>query len=141
MPQNLYIISLIISCLALLISVLTFWFTLFRKGRLLMTQPTIIFLGPDGKAFESNNNKIYIRTLLYSTAKRGHVVESLHILTVNINISDSQALKLEEPNSGIFFDWSPDQQNYHSHIDTKPIVESELEKLIELMNNTKNNVP
>ncbi|MDX6383145.1 MAG: hypothetical protein QOK48_718 [Blastocatellia bacterium] len=44
-----------------------------------MTQPTVVFFGPDGSRFDSNKNKVYLRTLLYSTAKRGPVLESLHV--------------------------------------------------------------
>ena len=68
-----------ISCLALIISGVTAWLTFFRKGKLVMTQPTTIFFGPDGVRFDSNKNKIYLRTLLYSTAKRGQVLESFHV--------------------------------------------------------------
>lgn len=71
--------SFVISCVALSISGITAWLTFFRKGKLVMTQPTVIFLGPDGVRFDSNKNKIYLRTLLYSTAKRGQVLESLHV--------------------------------------------------------------
>lgn len=46
-----------------------------------MTQPTVVFFGPDGSRFDSDKNKIYLRTLLYSTAKRGQVLESLHVST------------------------------------------------------------
>ncbi len=183
-----------ISCLALFISGITAWVTFFRKGKLLMTQPTVVFLGPDGSRFESGKNKIYLRTLLYSTAKRGQVLESLHVslrrneskqnfniwvygdknnlkrgsglfvaqegvtfdhhfllpedgvnfeflagvyklvvyaklvgegepkelMAINFVISESQALRLSEPNTGIYYDWGPDQQSYHSHIDTRP---------------------
>jgi hypothetical protein len=56
-----------ISCLALLISGITAWLTFFRKGKLVMTQPTVVFFGPDGSRFDSDKNKIYLRTLLYST--------------------------------------------------------------------------
>src|SRR5437588_12626809 len=62
-----------ISCLALLVSGITAWLTFFRKGELVMTQPTVVFFGPDGSRFDSDKNKIYLRTLLYSTAKRGQV--------------------------------------------------------------------
>ena len=79
MPQELYVISLAVSCLALIVSGVTAWLTLFRKGKLIITQPTVIFFGPDGSHFESQKNKIYLRTLLYSTAKRGQVIESLHV--------------------------------------------------------------
>ncbi len=44
-----------------------------------MTQPTVIFFGPDGVRFDGANNKIYLRTLLYSTAKKGQVLESLYV--------------------------------------------------------------
>src|SRR6266576_890906 len=68
-----------ISCLALLVSGITAWLTFFRKGQLVMTQPTVVFFGPDGSRFDTDKNKIYLRTLLYSTAKRGQVLESLHV--------------------------------------------------------------
>jgi hypothetical protein len=71
--------SLVISLLALGVSGITAWLTLFRKGRLVMTQPTTVFLGPDGEFFDRSKNKVYLRTLLYSTAKRGFVLESLYL--------------------------------------------------------------
>ena len=203
--------SFLISCIALLISGVTAWLTFFRRGKLVMTQPTIIFFGPDGSKFDSSKNKIYLRTLLYSTAKRGQVIESLHVALhrneskqnfniwvygekgnlkrgsgifvpqegvtfdhhfllpqdganfdflsgtyqlsvfaklvgrktshelakVNLAISDSQAAQLAEPNTGIFFDWGPDQQSYHSHIDKRSANEPEIEQLIEFMANKK----
>jgi hypothetical protein len=42
-----------------------------------MTQPTTVFFGPDGTQHEGKN-KIYLRTLLYCTAQRGQVIESLY---------------------------------------------------------------
>ncbi len=196
-----------ISCLALSVSGITAWLTFFRKGKLLMTQPNVVFFGPDGSRFNSDKNKIYLRTLLYSTAKRGHVVESLHVslqrneskqnfniwvygekanlrrgsglfvaqegvtfdhhfllpedganfsflsgtyrlvvfaklvgkgtpkelMTIALTISESQASQLTEPNTGIYFDWGPDQQAYHSHIDKKPELEISTEDLLELV--------
>ena len=72
--------SFAISCLALVVSGATAWLTFFRKGQLLMTQPTVVFFGPDGSKFENQKkNKIYLRCLLYSTAKRGQVLESFHV--------------------------------------------------------------
>jgi len=200
-------LSFVISCLALLISGVTAWLTFFRKGKLMMTQPTIVFFGTDGPKFSSNKNKVYLRTLLYSTAKRGQVLESLHIAlyrneskqnfniwvygdkgdlkrgsglfipqagitfdhhfllpedganfpflsgsykliviaklvgskmcreltTINLAISDAQANRLAEPNTGIYFDWGPDQQSYHSHIDNKNENETNIEQLIEML--------
>jgi hypothetical protein len=37
-----------------------------------------------------------------------------------IQISDAQAFQLQNENAGIYFDWGPDQQSYHAHIDSKP---------------------
>ncbi len=186
-------LSLAISILALTISGITAWLTFFRKGQLLMTQPTVIFFGPDGSKYDQEKNKIYLRTLLYSSAKRGQVIESMHIslgrnetkqnfniwvygengnlmrgsglfvpqegiafnhhfllpadganfqfragsyklvvfatlvnsqssielTSINLQITEYQASLLSTPNTGIYFDWGPDQQNYHSHTETK----------------------
>ena len=72
-------ISIGISLLALSVSGATAWFTLFKKGKLLMTQPTSVFFGPDGGFFESTSNKVYLRTLLYSSSRKGQVIESMHV--------------------------------------------------------------
>jgi len=42
-----------------------------------MTQPTTIYFGAD--ASDSLSPKIYLRTLLYSTAKRGQIIESMFV--------------------------------------------------------------
>jgi hypothetical protein len=187
--------SFLISTLALAISGITAWLTFFRKGKLMMTQPTVAYLGPDG-SHRDGKNKIYLRTLLYSTAKRGQVLESLHVavqrseskqnfsvwvyghkddlrrgsglfvpqdgvtfdhhflqpadgtnfaflagnyrltvfaklvgaaaprelMTLSLMISDAHAGALAKPNTGIYFDWGPDLQNYHAHIEGQPII-------------------
>lgn len=68
-------LSIAISVLALAVSGLTAWLTLFRRGTVRMTQPTVIFFGPDSP----QSPKVYLRTLLFSTSKRGRVIESLHV--------------------------------------------------------------
>lgn len=73
------VIAIIISFLALAVSATTAWFTLFRKGTLRMTRPTVIFFGPDGPPGKVGGLKIFLRTLLYSTAKRPHIVEGMYI--------------------------------------------------------------
>lgn len=209
MPQELYITSLVFSCLALIVSGVTAWLTLFRKGALVMTRPAVVFFGPDGSSFDSPKNKIYLRTLLYSTAKRGHVIESLHasvqrneskqnfniwvygekgslkrgsglfvpqegvtadhhfllpedganfeflagkyqvivyaklvgrsqpaeLSRLDLEINAVQAAALTEQNTGLYHDWGPDQQTYHSHIDKKPVSEPSMEHLLGLMAN------
>jgi hypothetical protein len=72
-------LSFVISCLALIVAGITAWLTFFRRGRLVMTQPTTVFFGLDGKNFDKDKCKVYLRTLLYCTAKRGYVLESLFI--------------------------------------------------------------
>lgn len=67
--------SIIFSALALIISALTAYLTLLRKGTVRMTQPTQVYFGPDVPGLQ----KVYFRALLYSTAKRGQIVESMHV--------------------------------------------------------------
>ena len=100
------VLSIIVAVLSLAVSSLTAWLTLLRKGHILMTQPTVIYFGPDGgfhatavvepvprlarKEPASNNQtitierrtapiKVYLRTLLYSTGKKGHVIENMFV--------------------------------------------------------------
>src|SRR5271169_3559963 len=74
-------LSITISALALGVPSVTAWLTLFRRGTVKMTQPTVIYFGPD--APRSRNvpppPKVYLRTLLFSTSKRGRVIESMHV--------------------------------------------------------------
>jgi len=70
-------ISLIISIVALTISGATFWYARLKKGIVKMTRPTVIFFGPDGGG--EQRNKVFIRTLLYSTSDRGHNIQTMFI--------------------------------------------------------------
>jgi hypothetical protein len=74
-------LSLTISALALAVSFVTAWLTLFRRGTVKMTQPTVIYFGPDAPRPHDNSPlpKVYLRTLLFSTSKRGRVIESMHV--------------------------------------------------------------
>src|SRR5579863_3734317 len=73
-------ISAAVSTLALAVSSITAWLTLFRRGTIKMTQPTVIFFGPDsGRPNESPEPKIYLRALLFATSKRGRVIESMYV--------------------------------------------------------------
>ena len=70
--------STTISVLALSISAVTAWLTLFRRGTVRMTQPTVIFFGPDsGRTNEAPLPKVFLRSLLFVTSKRGRVIESM----------------------------------------------------------------
>ena len=86
-------ISLVVSVLALGVSGLTAWFTLLRRGKIKMTRPTVIFFGPDGSSNSTSPKwKVFLRTLLYATSKRGRIIESMYVrvrrgeATQNFNI-------------------------------------------------------
>ncbi len=69
--------TIAISILALIISGVTLWLSQLRRGKLKMTHPKVVFFGPDGS--EGDISKVFLRTLLYSTGKRGIVLEHLFI--------------------------------------------------------------
>jgi hypothetical protein len=68
--------ALIFSGLALAVSITTAWLTLFRRGNLRMTRPALVGFLFDPPAGEP---KVFFRTLLFATGKRGHIVESLYL--------------------------------------------------------------
>jgi hypothetical protein len=55
------------------------------------------------------------------------------LMAIDLAVSESQALRLSEPNTGLYHDWGPDQQSYHSHIEKKPEPERSMEKLLEFL--------
>lgn len=74
-PLTFSSLSFAISLVAVAISALTLWWTSFRRGAIKMTQPAAIFFGPD----ENGSPKVYLRSLLYSTAKRGQLIEHMYV--------------------------------------------------------------
>lgn len=58
---------------------MTAWLTLLRRGTVRMTKPTIVYFGPDGASRKAGpaKPKIFLRSLVYSTGKRGHIIESM----------------------------------------------------------------
>lgn len=185
-----------ISGIALIVSIVNAWLTLLRTGDLRMTQPTVVFFGPDGGRGDGEKPrlKVFLRTLLYSTSRRGQTVESMHVslqraeskqnfsiwvygddhlargsgihvgldgvacnhhfllpedgadfkllpgrYTVRVfakrvldreprqlaelalSISESQAKELDNDNAGIYFDWGPDQEAYHAHVEIRKL--------------------
>src|SRR5581483_3786074 len=74
-------ISVTVSALALAVSTTTAWLTLFRRGTVKMTPPTVIFFGPDisRSRSEAPSPKVYLRTLLFATSKRGRIIQSMHV--------------------------------------------------------------
>jgi hypothetical protein len=77
------IYSLIIACLAFIISAITFWLTRISKGELKMTKPSVIcFLGKNG----ADAPKVMIRTLLYATSERGQYIQNMFVKLSNEKI-------------------------------------------------------
>lgn len=109
-------ISIIISSTALVISGLTFWFTRLQRGLVKMTRPTIIFFGPDGGG--EKHNKVFIRTLLYSTSERGQYIQNMFIRlhrgesiqNFNVWVYDDKGL---HRGSGLFINKSGISCNHH----------------------------
>ncbi len=72
-------ISPLISAVALVISLFTLWFTSLRRGAVRSTHPSFIAIRYDFIAGKAPQAKIFFRALLYSTSKRGQVIESLSL--------------------------------------------------------------
>jgi hypothetical protein len=72
-------ISTGISLLALSVSGITTWLMMFKPGKLLMTRPTFIYFGPDGNSSNNSMSKVELQTLLYSSSRKGQVVESIYV--------------------------------------------------------------
>jgi len=72
-------ISSIISIIALVVSLLTAWLTIFRRGSVRCTQPSFIAFRYDFLNKPFALAKIFLRILLFSTGKRGWVVENLFL--------------------------------------------------------------
>lgn len=72
-------ISPIVSVVALVVSVFTAWFTIFRRGTIRSTHPSFVAFRYDFVEKKVPQAKIFLRALLFSTGKRGHVIESLFL--------------------------------------------------------------
>lgn len=66
-----------IAVLSLVVSGTTAWLTLFRRGQVKMTRPTIVAF-----TFEGPTPKVFLRFLLHSTAQRGNVIESMYVVVL-----------------------------------------------------------
>jgi hypothetical protein len=73
---TLSVVSILIASLSLLLSAATLWLTLLRRGTVRMTKPTFIAFF---EAHRVDGPKIFLRALLYSTAKRGQILESMFV--------------------------------------------------------------
>lgn len=69
--------GIILSVLSFVVSALTFWLNWGRRGRLAMTKPNVVFFGFDTEPLP--RAKVFLRTLLYSTAAQGQVIEAMYV--------------------------------------------------------------
>jgi len=67
------IITISISVASLALSGFALWLVQFNRGRLKMTQPTLLCLK---REHPSMRPKIFLRTLLYTTGPKGRVIET-----------------------------------------------------------------
>jgi len=72
-------ISPLVSVIALVVSLFTAWFTIFRRGDVRSTHPSFVSFSYDFVVGKAPWAKVFLRTLLFSTGKRGQVVESLFL--------------------------------------------------------------
>jgi hypothetical protein len=69
-------IATVLAVGSFLLSIITLWLTQFRRGHLKMTRPSLIVLI---REMPSCTPKIFLRTLLYSSAIKGCVVENMFL--------------------------------------------------------------
>jgi len=72
-------ISPLASIAALALSLFTLWFTILRRGTVHSTHPSFIAVRYDFVGKKAPQAKVFLRTLLFSTGKRGRVVETLFL--------------------------------------------------------------
>jgi hypothetical protein len=75
--MNIADLSPLISLGAIALSMFTLWFTVLRRGEVRSTHPSFIAVRYDFVSGRLPQAKVFVRALLFSTAKRGHVVETL----------------------------------------------------------------
>lgn len=113
-------IAITISALALSVSIVTAGLALCRRGTV-MTQPTVIFFGPDTPRVgdETPLPKVFLRTLLFSTSKRGRVIECMYVALSrnetrqNFNVWVYGADKRLVRGSGLFMGETGVEANHH----------------------------
>lgn len=78
------LLTLTIASAALLLSGLNLWLSQFRRGRVFLTQPTILFFGWDDNGRE-HSPKVMFRAALFATGARGQVIENLDIVVRTVD--------------------------------------------------------
>jgi hypothetical protein len=72
-------LSSAISVIALAVSLFTLWFTVLRRGSIRSTHPSFVVIKYDFAGNPLAQAKVFFRSLMFSTGKRGLVVENLFL--------------------------------------------------------------
>jgi hypothetical protein len=72
-------LSPIISAISLCVSLFTAWYTIFRRGTVKSTQPSMLAFRYDFVGKELPQAKIFLRIMLFSTSKRGWIIERMFL--------------------------------------------------------------
>jgi hypothetical protein len=109
--------SAVISLMSFAISASTMYFAWLRRGRLRMTQPALVYFAFDAVP-KPHTAKIFLRTLLYSTAAKGKVIESMHAKllrdgTVQMFSVWGYAIDKLTPGSGLYVGQAGVPGNHH----------------------------
>ena len=57
---------------------------------------------------------------------------STELLSVRLSINEAHAKLIGQPRTGIYFDYGPDQQSYQAHVQHRPRVDPEQERLLQM---------
>jgi len=77
--MSLAILSPLVSIVALGLSLFTLWFTVLRRGSIRCTRPSFVAIRYDFVNKPLAQAKVFFRALLFSTGKRGVVIEQLFL--------------------------------------------------------------
>jgi hypothetical protein len=118
-PTTISTFALAVSAASFAVSSFVAWLTFFRSGTVEMTQPTTIFFGPDGGIGDAQKPpKVFLRSLLFATSKRGRIIENMYVslkrneTTQNFNIWTYGNGKIVR-GSGIFVGETGVEANHH----------------------------
>jgi hypothetical protein len=74
------IFAVVISVLALAVSIVTAWLTFFYRGKVCMTVPSMVVFGYDSRGHSGIfDPKIIVKCLVFSTGERGYAIETLFL--------------------------------------------------------------
>src|SRR5437879_3251360 len=70
------IFTILLAAASFILSLYTLWVTQLHRGRLKMTRPSLVCFK---REMPSGRPKIFLRTLLFTTASKGRVIENMYL--------------------------------------------------------------